>query len=84
MFAILINQENVAKIPIESFTNPEDLQRTLNLCLALKRRWYFVRGFVDNRGRFYDWVTLPHYIIEEDYEYDANKIQTDWDQIVRM
>lgn len=81
MFGLLISEDNLPKI--REFLSPNDVS-TMGLYLhpAIKE-WYIVRGYYNDRGNVVDWVVLPKYILDADYEYDALKIRTEWDQIVR-
>lgn len=83
MFAILISQENMPKIEKfkERFAGEVDFQTSMYL--NSNSLWYFVTGYYDRRGRTLDWTILPAYVLEEDFEFDAEKIRTEWDQIVR-
>lgn len=83
MFAILISAENIPKILEDSSLAPFESEY-LEMYLRRPTPWYFVRGYVPQRGEWKRGFTvLPAYIFPENFEYDPVKIQTDWDQIVR-
>lgn len=84
MFAIMISQENWPKI-LES-TNFTEKEKTAFESYFLRhtcRKWIFLRGFVSDAGKFHDWTIIPEYVLMTDFDYDRDKIQHDWDQIVR-
>jgi hypothetical protein len=82
MFAILISNENMPKI-LESVTPTTDHHPDFQIFLNSEKTWYLVTGWVGTRGDVIDWTIMPAYMLEEKFEYDPNKIKTDWDQIVR-
>ena len=80
MFAILIAEETLPKIICDGFdTN----RHNLNHFIRHHRNWYFIRGYVSGTGRILDWVIFPEVTLSDAFEYDPERIQTDWDQIVR-
>lgn len=82
MFAILISEENMPKI-LES---RDDLSGSTTRWLAtlFEKQWWFITGYVDLKGAVHDWSVLPASYTTRYFEYDPIKIQTDWDQIVRL
>lgn len=86
MFAIEITTENMPKIQ-ECEALQKHNEDTLNAYLAnyekRGKRWYAIRGYVTRQGRVQDFAILPAYVFENEFEYDPDKIKTDWDQIVR-
>lgn len=80
MHAILISAENLDKIT-EAVDLPENELTFIKTC-ANKRR-FFVTG-VESHGDILPWMILPEYRLRRRYDYDATKIETDWDQIVRL
>lgn len=82
MFAILISEENVSKIDQVEFLTDKD-KTAVRQYLRSKFCWYFVRGYIGVRGELHDWTVIPHYLLRQSFEYDPDKIITDWDQIVR-
>lgn len=82
MFAILLTKENFPKILEDSrdlFTG-SDIQY-LESCLDKRR--YLITGYVTNRGAYHSWFIMFHGMFHKLFEFDEEKIQTDWDQIVR-
>lgn len=82
MFAILLTRENEEKILQSGVIHDADLA-TLEVYLRNLHEWYLVRGYVDDRGRLMDWTVLPAYRFTKNFEHNPDKIQTDWDMIVR-
>lgn len=82
MFALLINSDNLEKISQVYDISEKDMAE-IRIFTISSLKWYLVRGYVSLRGEPQDWVILPEYIIHNKYEYDPEKIDTDWDQIVR-
>jgi hypothetical protein len=81
MFAIEISEENMEKIAESGILTIERLNAIGGVYLPARANYYFVRGFfVDSEIR---WTVLPEFILSEEYNYDPDKIKTDWDQIVR-
>lgn len=83
MFAILIAEENLQKIHTIQYPGHSPDELNMRLYTEHHNSWYFVHGYVDNRGRYTDWAILPEYILVDNFEFDKDKAQTDWDQIVR-
>lgn len=82
MFAILIAEENLSKIEAAEPFKREPLG--LSDYLASVKKWYYVTGFVGANDRFYEQIVLPEYVIVKHHQYDPDKIDVDWDQIVRL
>jgi hypothetical protein len=84
MFAILIAHDNMPKIEEHlNDENPTIPWMITELNANSNRDWYFVTGYVKRSGEFINWTILPAYVVENNFEYDPDKINTDWDQIVR-
>lgn len=81
MFAILIKSENVPKIRESGLS--DDLLVAMVIALTSRKNWYAVTGYIKRNGEFIGSTVLPAFVIEEHFEYDPDKIKTDWDQIVR-
>lgn len=83
-FAILFNSENLSKV----LTHQESLERTSpiypDVFFKHHADWYYVQGYINERGQLIDWAIIPAYVLADNYEYDPVKIQTDWDQIVKL
>lgn len=82
MFAILINEENMPKIR-ERITVDSELANAMTY-LRMPKIWFVVTGFVTESGKYFPYAVLPAYMLKNDFDYDPVKIQTDWDQIVRL
>lgn len=82
MFAIQITEENMPEI-LNSLPQIREENVMLDMYARHTRDWFIIRGFVPHIGSMTDWAILPAYILKLKYEYDPNKIKTDWDQIVR-
>lgn len=83
MFAILITEENVSKI-WEHQRNLTDKDRFApDIYLDHKTPWYYIRGFTDSRGMFWNWTALPAFLVTLRFDIDTDKASTDWDLIVR-
>lgn len=82
MHAILISEENADKIAESEVVSHCPLH-TIYVYRNNIKNWYLISGYVDREGRYFDFATLPQYILDRNFEYDADKIRTDWDQIVR-
>lgn len=83
MFAILVAEENFDKITQNHHYQKTESNHELNLDIfaSAAKPYYFISGYIDRRGRV-DWVLMPEYIMKRKFEYDEEKIKTDWDQIV--
>jgi hypothetical protein len=57
--------------------------KDLDMYIRSHRDWYMITGYIDFAGKFHSWSIQPKYLLKTDFEYDADKIQTQWDQIVR-
>ena len=82
MFAILISEENREQIASSGVLEFREMF-TIDVYMRAKSQYVLVRGWTSPRGEHKPWTVLPWYIIDELYEYDPVKIQSDWDQIVR-
>jgi len=57
----------------------------LGLYLRHPKDWYLIRGYVPSwGGEPWKFAVLPANTFDECFEHDAEKIRTDWDQIVRI
>lgn len=85
MHAILISDENRSEIEAHNLSLPEREDDVFDYTIYQNRtsNWYYVSGYVSPTGEYVPWVTMPEYILRQDFEYDPFKIETDWDQIVR-
>jgi hypothetical protein len=81
MFAIKITPDTMHKIGSTHTLTIRDF-RSIESLFA-RREAVFITGYVTRGGQLMDWIVLPWYEFEESFEFDAQKIQTDWDQIVR-
>lgn len=89
MFAIRITEKNLEKIHERLRWLKDDARIDLSIFVNHERDWYFIDGYFEPSARFGSrpqdrWGILPAYIFLKSYDYDAEKIQTDWDQIVRL
>ena len=82
MFAILIAPENMPKIA-ERFDLPPHDQNFIDMCLRDRSDWYFISGYVTERGQVTDWSVLPRYRLFWSFDFDEEKIKTDWTITVR-
>lgn len=83
MFAIKINSETLDIIK-DSLDEDSEYKDTIEYFARMENRWYFLRGYTAPRGAFYPEMVMPGFIIETQFEYDPQKIDHDWDQIVRL
>jgi len=82
MFAIEINTDTLGLIQ-ESLMEDSVFEDQLETFTRMSNTWYFLRGYVAPRGAFYEEAVLPGFIVETQFEYDPQKINHAWDQIVR-
>lgn len=82
MFAILISEENMPKIQEVLDTSVRPLH-TVDMYIRHPADWYFIQGYIPYIGAPEPLAILPGYVFETNFEYDPDKIKTDWDQIVR-
>jgi len=84
MFAIKITEENMEKIKeaMPALHGPY-LATIERKFMEREVPWYFIRGYVDRRGRVHLFNILPVYVMDQHFTYDTEKAKTDWDQIVR-
>lgn len=82
MFAILISEENMPDIADSGVFDKQPVSN-VSLYLNRPRPWYFIRGYVTLRGTLDEWAVLPAYMLEETFDYDPDKIKTDWTNLVR-
>lgn len=78
MHAILISEDNFDKIKEEVNLDERDT-KFLKTCFNKDR--YFVTGF-EFRGEMLPWTFLFGHKLRANYQYDPDKIKTDFDQIV--
>lgn len=84
MFAIKITEENMEKIKEAMPMLHGPYLRAIEAKYMDRRvPWYFIRGYVDQRGRLHLFNLLPVFILDQHFEIDTEKAKTDWDQIVR-
>lgn len=85
MFAIQITEENLSKIEIDQKNQPIWAQHFVpRPYLNSNVDWYYVSGYVNSAGQLESWAALPFHWIATNFEYNAERIKTDWDQIVRL
>jgi len=84
MFAILISEENLPKIK-EHQNSLHSLDERLYArpYHTSPVNWYYVRGYVDQKGTLVSWTCFPEELFNRLFESNAEKVKTDWDQIVR-
>ena len=83
MFAIEINQENLAliksQVPALAYA-----MHAIERFVQNKNTWYLVSGYVSNMtGSLLDWAVLPEYMLVKRFNFNPDVICHDWDQIVR-
>jgi hypothetical protein len=87
MHAILVSEENVPEmiqtVPECDAVTGDVGPSALDIYLASKGRWYLVTGYVTKSGKHFNWTFIPGFVLEKNFEYDADKIRYTWDQIVR-
>ena len=84
MFAIVVSDETMPKIRQSSQLTDKDKSAVEQYCLNRPRsKYYVITGYVTRRGMVMNWTFLPHHLFEKNFEFDPEKIKTDWDQIVR-
>lgn len=83
MFAILATQENMPKIAEVETIRTHDRNYIERYYVNSQKDWYVVRGYVSLRGNVHDWSIFPAEYFRRYYDYDPEKIQTDWAQAVR-
>lgn len=82
MFAIKLTEDNFPKIlltPTLSIAKAQAISE-----LYFHRNYIFVAGYVDHFGRVTGWDIIPEFVFKKFFDYDPEKIKTDWDQIVRL
>lgn len=82
MFAILFSEENLGKI-LEHNETVDSAPVYPDVYLNHKNDWYYIRGYVTNRGKVVDYAVIPEYLFVKVFDYNPEKIKTDWDIIVR-
>lgn len=83
MKAMLINHENLEKIDKLIQSKPDPTNYSLNNFLNHRRDWYLVDNYQYPDGTVVNWTILPHYILKDHYEFDAEKIRNSWTKIKR-
>jgi hypothetical protein len=84
MFAILISEENLPRIAEHQETLDPSLAHFIEKpYLSSRVNWYYIRGYVSEVGKPESWAALPEHYLIRGYEFDAEAVKTDWDQIVR-
>jgi hypothetical protein len=85
VFAILVSEENrktvMDTIADRTPDHPVDYDLFTNRPRGVE--YYFVTGYVNDRGEVEPWAFLPSFVFRQEFEYDAERIQTEFDQIVR-
>lgn len=84
MFAILISEKNLPIIK----EHQDELSPSLGHFydkpyLASLVDWYYIRGYVTEKGALESWAAYPEEYFTRKFDYNPEKIKTDWDQIVR-
>lgn len=83
MFAILISEENLPKIQEHQAELPKESARIYSPAyLNSNVDWYYVRGLHGIQGAGNTWGCYPQEFFSREFEYDADKIKTDWSQVV--
>ena len=85
MFAIKITEDNMETIT-ESGVFATKPKNFVAMFLSRSQRggdWALIRGYVPDRGAIIDWAVLPKFVLDEFFDYDPDKIQTDWTNLVR-
>lgn len=81
MHAIAFNEANLPKILKTYGITVEEVQGLSNV--FMHRDYVFMTGVVfSDNAPYRDWAILPMFAFAKNYEFDPDKIQTDWDQIV--
>lgn len=81
MFAILINESNLEKITkLEGFTTKDE--RYVR-DMYFDKFHFLVTGYVLASGELLPWTVFPAFVLHQLFAHDPEKIQYDWDQIVR-
>lgn len=84
MFAIQISTETAPKISQSDALSSTDKDMIAKLYLAPRRfAWYLITGYVDHHGGVRDWAVLPEPTFVRHFDFEPEKIKTDWSQIVR-
>jgi hypothetical protein len=82
VFAIEFNEVTLPKIlQIHGMTVKEAQGLT---DVFLKKDYVIVSGYYNDRTPLSDWEILPKYVFTETFDFNPEKIKTDWDQIVRL
>lgn len=90
MFGILISSENVQQILTHQMTLKDtepmcDPMLYLRNTQATGKNWYYIRGYLGEvNNNVISWMVLPAYMFEKKFDYNKDKIKTDWDIIVRL
>ena len=83
MFAIELSEDNLPQILQTSTLFVAEAQIMTDLYFRSPRTYYFIKDYFDRNGRQQGWGILPEFVLKDFFEYDPDKIKTDWDQIVR-
>ena len=82
MFAIELREENLDKI--EQAPDISSIDMDFVMKVYKENKYIFIRNYVTKKGTFIGCTFLPRYIFDQVFDYDPEKIQHDWDQIVRI
>lgn len=82
MHAILITEKNMPTI-LDRLPLGVPEQLAITFYLNHNVEWYLITGYYTRRGVYDDWAIIPASVLKQTYEHDADKIKTDWDQIIR-
>lgn len=80
MHAIRINPETFDKIAQSDLLTRVDLDMVEHL--FLHKDYVFITGYVVRSGGVEDWRIMPFFVFRDYFDYDADKIQHDWDLVV--
>ena len=85
MFAIEITEENLPQILQTPGLTIADAQLMADAFIAHNNDHvrYFIKGYTDRKNRLVPWTTLPEFIFVKNFDFDPEKIKTDWDIVVR-
>lgn len=84
MFAIKLTQSNWPEIKAHEQLIDSDKNFMMNVLLPSGREYFYIRGYVSTRGVVHSSAILPGFVFRRRFDYDTEKIQTGWNQIVRL
>lgn len=82
MWAIEITENNLEEI-MSSHSVPEKTYAGLQLFIKSPSTWYICSGYVNDRGAVQGYAILPDFKFQKKFEYDHEKIQTEWVWVVQ-